>query len=58
MVIKAVEQNESPNTDLPKWLLIYGKLGGAKLNCKSNPVQEGQSSKSDNLISTLKKIEY
>lgn len=52
MVIKAVEQNESPKTDSPKWLLIYGKLGGVKLNCKSNPMQEGQSSKSGNLTST------
>lgn len=43
MVIKTIEQNESPKTDLHKnGQLMFQILRKAKLNCKSNSVEEGQ----------------
>lgn len=58
MVIKTIEQNESPKTDLHKnGQLMFQILRKAKLNCKSNSVEEGQPfQKNGNLTSTCKKI--
>lgn len=58
MVIKTIEQNESPKTDLHKnGQLMFRILRKAKLNCKSNSVEEGQPfQKHGNLTSTCKKI--
>lgn len=42
MVIKIIEQNDSPKTDAHKnGQLIFEILRKAKLNCKSNSVEEG-----------------